>query len=485
MKRRLPCLICFALMMLVSTASADIPQIPTRSTFSLGFDRLQASLEKGRQVRWSIQVDPDESGVDSAAAPDQAVLSGVLQCLDDGGYLEVEVLSGGRQILSAAQLKSGGRIGLNIGGEWISITEEAEGQAAEALMFDSWGEALLAFDYDGIRAGDTPFITPLYNAGIRIWELATPYGVDNNRMSVSSGATSHALTYTVDTAAARSILSDWAGELDNSGLMVGLAGTEMSFGVSDDAFAAFVEKVSEFSRTLELSKPITVNMTFGEGDVLRSAKASGTLLEGNKRTGISYAYSCSLSSTRITRKYSVDFQPKIGDTLVLSCTLLTSSNNSKSGAHEVTISASGVYNGQPYRLKYNEELVNKYKLDGNSLLTEIITGKITASLTYAGETVFDIKVNRNAQTESALGQEALFISDVYDVTLKNNTETLFVGVVSIEYEVGEGSVALPDVAEMIKVEELDFIQTESIRVSLAESIARAKLKIMSAFTKVD
>lgn len=466
-------------LLLAPGALAEVTQIPTKDVFSLGYDRLQKAIVRERPVEWSAWVEPREIGNLEGSALEvlSALLSGlefsgILQCFKEGGRLEANVLSGGETIASIGQMTQDGRLGLNLTGEWLSISKDALVEAAAKLELDEFGKSLMDFDYTGIRSGDMPFLSAIYKQGLVLWGLASPYSEDSNRLSVPSGATGHGVVYEIDTEGLRSMIAQWADGLAMDGLSLGLGGTDLSLGVSQEAFDAFVEKVRVFGETAELSKPIKFSTTFGEGDVLRTAKGSGTLKEGNKRTGISYSYSCNLSSTRVTRKYSIDFQPKEADTLVLTCTWLTSSNNKTSGAHEVNISASGTYDGEPYRIKVKVDLVNKYGKGEDGILTETITGAITGSLKYAGKTIADVSIKRNGTTESTTGlTSAIKIKDVYDTTIKNDEGTLFEGLVNLACTVDAGSKELPDVmAEATKLENIDFLSLEQLREDLGNSM---------------
>ncbi len=485
MRRRLLCLFTLAFILLSPRAMADLPQIPSRYTFSMGHERLQSAIDGGRAVNWSSRIEP--TAVLSADGASLSILqtllgaielSGTLQCFKDGGWFEAALTSGGHEVASLGQIKQNGRIGLNLGGDWISVPQGEEAQAAAMLMLDGTGASLMSLDYSGFKGGGVPVLSTLCRLGEDLWSLASPYCTDNLRMSAPSGYTSHATTYTVDTAAFRSILREWADDLNADDFELGLSGTDFTFGIDEGMFDALIAKTRAFAETVELSKPIVINMAFGEGDVLRSAKGSGTLQEGNKKTKISLNYTCSLSSTRITHKLDIDFQPQNGDTLSLNATWLTSSNNKKSGAQDLTLSASGNYDGQPYRIKIQSEMVNKYALTDDGWLSEEIRGTTALSIKYANKLILDANVKRTGITRSGTGKSDITTNDQYDMTLKNEEGTLFQGVVSLDLA-AQTSVDTPDLAA-VRVEDMDFAAIETLRASLSETTAQAKENLIEA-----
>jgi len=483
--RRCTCLLLL-LLFLSSAAMADMPKIPTRDTFSMAYSRLTAAMSREQPVLYRISVDVENNDESAASLVSQALggleLSGTTQTYrDGGGYMRAKALLGGREIFSLGQMTREGRVGIDLGGETVSMAQEQKTEAIALLMLDEVAQALLEMEYSDLKAGKIPFFTPVYDYGIRLWALASPYSTDNNNLRVSSGMTSHGSSYSIDTVALRGILSQWTKELSRDDFMVGLPGTELSFGISEAAFDEFVGRMRTLANIIEAPKPIKVNMAFGEGDVLRSAKGSGTVRVDGRQKGVSYTYTCSLTSTRITRKYSIDFQPPGDDTLVLTCTWLTSSNNKKSGAHEVNITASGLYNGQPYRIKAKSEMVNKYTLDAETgQLTEEIKGTIDITVKYAEAEVLSVFIERHGETESAVGQTAVTIREALDTTILTEGNTLFKGLVSIVLVVEEKPGEIPELHMARPVEKLDFSEVEALRVLLSGTLDRAKQALSMA-----
>lgn len=487
--RRLICLmICLLVLSAALPAHASFAQLPDRQTFSLGYDRLQKAIARERPVTWSLRVEPSGLSKDADASGVELVnamlahleLGGLLQCTKDGGMATASLKADGREITTLGQQRQAEYTAINLAGDWLAIAEEQKQEAMTQLGLDALGNALLMFDYTSLKAGDTPFVTALYNTGLALWGFASPYSEDSNRITVSSGATSHGVTYEIDTAAMRAILGNWADSMTADGLSIGLAGTDLFLGISEEALEEIRQRIKAFAGSTELAKPFTLSTAFGEGDVLQRAKGSGTIQEGDRRTGVSYGYTCSLSSTRITRKYSIDFQPREADTLVLNLTLLTSSNNKSSGASEVKLSASGTYNGEPYKLTLASDLINKYGETGDGRLEETISGKITAQLKYAGETVADVSIVRLGTTRSTTGlTTAVEIEDSYDVTIKNDERTLFAGLVTMAYSVPDGTEDVPDVLEKATwFDELDFIGMQDLRLSMEDVLAGAQERLV-------
>lgn len=451
--RRLLVAVLLCSLLIAPVAHADLDTVPDRATFSLGYDRLQMALLRDKEVAWQAQVMPTavDGYVDGAMEAIAAMLSamtlrGTMQTLGGGeGYLDAEVLSGGHSVAKMAQYTKDGLVGINLGGTWYAVPRGMEEEAASVLALDALGETVLGMEYDGMRAGDIPFYTALRDQAVALWCLASPYAKDVHNLGVPSGSTSHALTYEIDTYALRGMLQQWVQGFTGSGLSLGMAGTPFSLGVSEDAFDAFWQKASLFADTVTLAKPIKMSMTFGEGDILRTVRSSATLQEDTRRTAVSYSYTCSLGSKSISRKLSLDFQPRMWDTIKLSMNWKTSTNNKSSAVEEISISASGTYDGQPYRIRIKSNMANKYTLAGDTALSEALSGTFSAVLEYAGETVLDVSVERQGQTHSyAMLTGPVEIAESYDVSVKNETGTLFAGVVQLAYSVQNGPAELPE-----------------------------------------
>lgn len=477
-------------LMIAAAAQADLSKVPDRNTFSMGYSRLQKAIQKGEAITWSASIVPGAA----AGVPEGALevfqsivgaleLSGVLQCEKDGsGWLQAIISSEGNEIASFEQMAKDGRVGLNLNGVWVSTAADAQEQAAYMLTLDDLGQSLFSLDYESLRSGDVPFLSSLEGAGLSLWALSGPYSTDNNNLRVSSGPTSHGTTIEVDTAAARSILKAWADELESSrgAESIGLSGTDFYLGISEAEIQRLIGKVRQLSNTVELHTPIKVNMAFGEGDLLQSAKGSGTLAEDGKRTNIAYTYACTPKTTRMTRKYSLDFQPRNGDTIVLNCTTVTSSNGKTSGASEFSLSASGVYDGLPYKIKINSEMLNQFALDGEGLLREDITGTVTANITYDGQTVLDIALARDGFTESSLAGRALTVQDTLTGSIADSQGVLFQGEIRLAFGIGDTPLASPDMETTQYLEAMDFMEVESLRGALQTTLAEAKQNLLAA-----
>lgn len=476
---------CLLVCLIVPAAHASFADLPDREVFSLAWERVEKALARERPVTWSVEIVPQAVGAGGEVM--QALLSslsleGLLRCAADGGMLTASLRADGHEIGALGQVNDGARTALYLGEDWISIDHERAPEAASMLQLDSLCLALLHFDYASLKNGSIPFVTPLYEQGIALWGLASPYSQDSDRLSVPSGATGHAVTYEIDTDGLRQILRRWADGLSIDGLTVGLTGTALSFGVSQEALDAFARRVRGWADIVEVAKPIKLSTTFGEADVLRTARGSGTLSEDGRRTGISYQYTCSLSSTRITRKHTIDFRPTMMDGVNLTMTLLTSSNGKTSGANEIHVNAKGTFDGQPYQLRIKSEMVNKYGRTEAGELTETITGTLTASLVYGEETLFDVTIDRTGEAVSSPGlTTAVGLSETLHARLSGAGGLLFEGDILLRLDVPEGSPALPDVFETaIQLENLDFIKLEALRESLKETSLRTKQRLMQA-----
>lgn len=139
------------------------------------------------------------------------------------------------------------------------------------------------------------------------------------------------------------------------------------------------------ARSAEAVKPLKASMTFGEGDLMRSARLSGSIRMDGKTAGVSYTYSCSVTSTRLTRKYALSYQPPVGDTISLNATYLTSSSGKGGAQRQVSVRMSGKYDGENYSVSFDEKTVNKYSLDEERNLHERLHGEVSVQVKYGGE----------------------------------------------------------------------------------------------------
>lgn len=485
------CCILLALFLLVPCAQADLVTVPTSKRFSLAHERLQTAIRRERPVTWHASVQPLAVAGYRDGALDVLTMmlssleasGAVLAFKDGGGYMQTSLQSSGREITSIGQYAKDDRTAINLSGDWVSIAQGNETEAAAMLGLDAFSASLLTMRYDDYRDGSVPFVSWVEHFGKRLWALSSPYARDNHGLSVPSGSTSHGTSYDINTQALRSVLSNWVQELTSDGLSIGLAGTGLSFGLSDEAFAAFLQRLSAFANTVEVSQPITFSLAFGEGDILRTAKGSGTLRADGKSTGVSYNYRSDLSDTKVTRSYNLDFQPTAADSLVLKCNWVTTSNNKSNATEELQLTASGYFDSRPYKLTISSAMTNSYGLGDRDLLTEAITGTFHATLVYDGKTVLDISLSREGEGHSYQWLTTdISITERYDVAISNAEGILFAGVVTLGYAVAEGSEEAPDVLETaLRMEGLDFIALQKLRESMSAGLADARQLLLQAF----
>ncbi len=474
--------------MLAPVARADVGPMPDRETFSMGYSRIETAIRKGLPVKWEASVMPEtmmdiQEGAMSGlrAIFSDIDISGVLQCATGGnGWLEVSAMSNGQEFATFGQMRKDGRIGLNLNGMWFSVAEGTQAQAASMLSLDELAESLLSVNYDHLRKAEIPFVSPVVHYGKRLWELASPFADDNKNLRVSSGATGHGTSYSIDTAAARKILSQLVEDISADDFSLGIPGLGFSIGVDQEAVQGFIDRLSTLSRNIELAKPMTFNMAFGEGDVLSYAKGSGTLKESEGRTSVSYAYSCKMSSTRITRSYSVNFQPKQGDTLVLNYKTVTSSNKKSSGAQEYSLDAKGIFDGKPYIIKFNSEMLNKFGASDNQFLVEEISGTMTALVTYGDIVVLNIDLERNGNTRSSTSSKAISVEDRYDLNIQDARGTIFHGNIALALNTGEQTLESPDMKSTQYLENMDFLEIETLRDDLKAALIDTEMRLISA-----
>jgi len=487
--RVLIALLCLAF---ISTGKADAPKTPDQHIFLLAQDRMLEAFGRGNPIFWSVGAAPDAFRGYELGALDllksivsKMELSGVIQSSRAGsGWIDFAVLMNKERISSFSQITRDGRIGMQMNSEWFSTAETDEDLAKSMLSFDALGESLLSFPYEQVRSMETPFLTPLSQLGLQLWGLASPWSADNNGLSARSGATSHGLTYTLDTAAVRSILSQWIDMLSIDLFQYGLAGTDLFLGIDEEQFDQFVERTRLLSQTIELPSPLVINMAFGEGDTLSYARGSGTVIAGGKRSDISLHYTREVSRARIKYRLTINFQPNHSDTLVLDLSVSKRSNQKTNGAYSAKLSAHGLFDGRPYQIRYNSQLENHYHLADDSLLSEHISGTADAIIKRDGIIIADITVQQESRGTSAPGQKAVSIQHVYHTTIKDGEGVLFSGPITLSLEMAEDPEEPPSMNSTLYIETMDFIELEMLREKTAGAQETLKQNILDVLSPV-
>lgn len=486
MPRRFLCIL-LCLCLFSAGAHADFETVPTRSIFSLAYDRLQTAIKRNRAVSWSMSIVPTQvrgfSGHSLEALSalfHEMEIAGQIHPASQGGYVDASLLVDGHEVISFGQTVQDGYTGLNLGDGWIVFPTGSEQDVAALLSLDALGMELLDMDYEQIRAGSIPFLTSMNASGIRLWSLASPFSETNNHRSVPSGATSHATDYELDTYALRSVLGNWVDELSMGDLTLGLPGTAFSLGVSEEAYDAFVEKLRSFTQTVELSKPLKFGLAFGEGDILCSANGRGTLREDSGTRNISYTYRCDLGKKEISGSVQLDFRPREWDTLVLNGSWSTKSNGRSTASDKMSFTASGEYDGLPYYIKIKSNMANQYTLDDNSLLTEGISGTFYALVEYDDATVGELTITREGATKSYPGlTSALRIEDTYNVSLRDAEGIVFEGDITLSFYVSHGATELPDVlTDAYSLEALTADEIAALQESVTGAYAKARQRFV-------
>lgn len=434
--------------------------MPSPERFSAGLAMLSDALEKGDTVRFSASLAADEIG--GYSEDEQAVLigffdslslEGALTCLADGGWMRVAMLAGGAEVFTAWQRTQEDRTALRVEGDWFWADEATTAR----LGLGELGEAFRTFDYAGLAKGELPYAGFAIAAGDRLWALASPYSEDNGRLTASSGATGHGLTYTLDTDAARTVLAQW---LDEAAL--------------PEALSARLRGLAE---TLEVTTPIKLNMVFVEGDLLKSAKLSGAIRVNGKRTSISYSYSCTVGRTSISHTYRLVFEPDFSDTMNLTASYKTSCSGAGRGARNVSISASGRYDGLPYRIKFASETVNRYAQQEDDALEEKLTGKVTGSLRYDGVMLWDASLKRDGV--ALVTNAGMTLEETYSGKIKTDGELALSGALRYTASVGENEEP-PSVAEAIDVDLSNSRDVGGLRLALRTALEQAKWRLFGA-----
>lgn len=465
MRRSLCLALCLTLCLPLFSFPALADSLPSRSTFSLAYDRLSFAIAKGYPIRFRVTVQPSpdaDTGTDvSVSMPSEIEFSGIVACFSGGGWLDLTARLDGETVTSLGHLSRDGRVNLSAGNTWFTIADETGAQGASLLPLDALGQSLLSLDYSGLRAGELPFFSAFKKSAVRLWELASPWSENNNYLQVSSGPTSHGTTYKIPTEALRSILSSWAETLTRDGFSIAIPGTDFSFGFTEETFELFVGRLLQMAESIEATETLKFNLAFGEGDMLASARGNGTVRMNGVSKGVSYSYSASKNNTRISSKYNLDFQPKGPDTIAISGTTLRSSNAKDSAAHEITANASGLFNEKPYSFKLNSVMKNAYSVQ-NGELKESISGTVTCLLKYDGQNVADVSLTRHGDMISRDMRDELSIVDVYDIVIKNSERTLFSGTVTLALDIPEMLDQPPEIETAKSLKTMDFMDIEKL-----------------------
>lgn len=427
MRKRILCLtvVCAMLFPIAACAAADTP---TRSVWCRGLKRLQSAVDAGREIEWTISLHPTQmAGLTEGALllAQQLSFEGSTYAAENGGGMDIRLLFLENQILSVSAESDADWTALTLDDQTLLTQPQNAAQTADDASLGALGALLLCFDY--AKIGQTPYLSPAYSAGMTLWGLASPYSSDTNRLSVGSGATSHALVYEIDTDGLRAILSGFIAEYKDETLLLP--------GISGEAQGDFWNKARDYALHAEVSSPLKASLVFGEGDLLRSAKLTGTIRMNGKSTPLSYTYSCSVSNTRLTRKYSLSFQPSGGDTVSLSATYLTSCSGKGGAQRQISIRMSGKYDGQAYAVSLEEKTVNKYAIDDERVLHETLTGEISAQVKYGGQKIAVISGTHEgvvATNKTDLAQ----LDDTFCGSLLLNGETVFDGEATISLRAG-------------------------------------------------
>ena len=220
-------------------------------------------------------------------------------------------------------------------------------------------------------------------------------------------------------------------------------------------------------------------MTFGEGDTMRTAKLSGSIRMNGRTAGISYTYSCGVSGTRMTRKYSLRYEPPAGDTISLSATYLTSSSGKGGAQCRMSARVSGKYDGLSYAITLESATVNKYALGEDRVLAETLTGDLSAQVKFGGEKLLSLDFSREGSARSNNAGLAE-LSDVYTGEFVLRSATVFAGSVACTVRAGEtGEIPALEMNEVTNLATLDEAGAAAARERLAEIWREAEARAIA------
>ena len=235
-------------------------------------------------------------------------------------------------------------------------------------------------------------------------------------------------------------------------------------------------KLEDFAFSAEMRNTMKFNLTYGEGDMLRSARGSGTIRYQGRSAGFSFRYSASASSTRITRSWRIAYEPEKGDTMNLNLNTITSSSGNGRAAQQTDLSVSGRWDEHTYRIRFKTDFLNRYELTDEGL-SELITGTLGASVKYAGNVLFQVDAKRNGNTQKS-GQEAQ-ASETWTGQVLSGEDVLFDGAVTLNMK--NGGAGLKDtlmVPVALSVE--DETSFEQVRALWQESAKQVRQAFLNA-----
>ena len=459
-------------LVLIATAAFAV-DTPTKQVYCRVLKRLADAEGQGKRLEWTVSLSPQN--MDTVSAGAQAVIAALTAQGDvfanaDGGVASAALTMDGVELLRAQSVAGEGWRTFSMGGQTYLTQESSLAQAADALGLGALGALLFSLDYDWVSEAQTPYITPACDAGLTIWRLASPYAADSNRLSTGSGATSHALVYEIDTQGLREIATAFADAYEGKTLFLP--------GIGREEQAAFFAKVRDFAQNAEVARAIKISMTFGEGDTMRTAKLSGSIRMNGRTAGLSYTYSCGVSSTRMTRKYSLRYEPPVGDTISLSATYLTSSSGKGGAQCKLNARISGKYDGQSYAVTLDSATVNKYVLGEDRVLCETLTGDLSAQVKFGGEKLLSLDFSREGSARSNnVGLAEL--SDVYTGEFVLRGVTAFEGSVACTVRAGEqGEIPPLEMNGVTNLAALDENGLAVARENLAASWREAQARLI-------
>ena len=471
MRRRIIGLtLCLAL---IATAAFAV-DIPTKQIYCRALKRLADAAGQGKRLEWTVSLSPQN--MDTVSAGAQAVIAalsaeGDVFANEDGGRASAALTLNGTELIRAQSAAGEGWRTFSLGDRTYLAAEDSLSQAGDALGLGALGALLFSLDYDWVSRGQTPYVTPVYDAGLTLWRLASPYAADSNRLSTGSGATSHALVYEIDTQGLREIVGAFADAYEGKTLFLP--------GIGREEQAAFFAKVRDFAQNAEVSRTLKASMTFGEGDTMRTAKLSGSIRMNGRTAGLSYTYSCGVSSTRMTRKYSLRYEPPVGDTISLSATYLTSSSGKGGAQCRLSARVSGKYDGQSYAITLESATVNKYVLGEDRVLAETLTGDLSAQVKFGGEKLLSLDFSREGSARSNNAGLAE-LSDVYTGKLVLRGATAFEGSVACTARAGDrGEIPALEMNGVTNLATLDEAGAAAARESLAEIWREAQARAIA------
>ena len=167
MRRRI---IGLTLCLIFIATAAFAVDIPTKQIYCRALKRLADAAGQGKRLEWTVSLSPQN--MDTVSAGAQAVIAaltaeGYVFADESGGQASAALTLGGTELLRAQSVAGEGWRTFSLGERTYLAAEDSLAQAEDALGLGALGALLFSLDYDWVSQAQTPYVTPVSDAGLR------------------------------------------------------------------------------------------------------------------------------------------------------------------------------------------------------------------------------------------------------------------------------------------------------------------------------